>query len=319
LVLVLSLAAFGGAVGLTTMAPGRGTGATTTPGPSWPTALGSPGASGNQASGEPHSGAPGSQRPGTTPTPTPLPTDKTFHARSADPNDLTGYVWPLRNALISSRFAPRDIGGFLLIDGNEWHDGLDLSTHCGDKVRAAHDGVVLYAGRNFDVFLGYQGRPEEIYARLERVGRVNSLPIVIVVDNGDGYRSIYVHLKKADVEAGAVVHAGDVIGKEGQTGFATGCHLHYGMIRMDGEWQQVVPHLARFGYPLLVRERIDPLKVLPWGDQYAPQRLRDRVNPPSPSASPAPSSSASPSETPTVTPTVSPTASRTPAPTPSSS
>jgi hypothetical protein len=65
------------------------------------------------------------------------------------------------------------------------------------------------------------------------------------------------------------------------------------MIRTDGAWQAVVASLARYGYPPLVRERIDPLRVLPWGDQYAPQRLRDRVHPPAspelpPTAAPLP-------------------------------
>ena len=177
----------------------------------------------------------------------------------------------------------------MVVDGKEIHDGLDLATHCGDKILAAHDGTVLYAGRNFDVFLGYRGKPEQIYARLERLGRVNSLPIVIVIDDGNGYRSMYVHLSKANVEAGEVVHAGDVIGKEGMTGFATGCHLHYGMIRADGPWQQVVTSLARFGYPPLVRERIDPLRVLPWDDEFAPLRLQNRANPSAaPTATPLP-------------------------------
>lgn len=228
------------------------------------------------------------------PTPSPQPTpskDKQIEPKSAEPEELTGYVWPLRNAWITSRFAARDFGGFVVINGKEVHDGLDIATHCGGKVFAAHDGTVLYAGRNFDVFIGYRGEPELIYARLERLGRVNSLPIVIVIDDGNGYRSMYVHLSKANVEAGAVVHAGDVIGREGMTGFATGCHLHYGIIRTDGAWQQVVPRLARYGYPSLVRERIDPLRVLPWDDQYAPQRLQDRANPP---GSPAPSPTASP-------------------------
>lgn len=284
---VVSGAAFVGAVALTGMGLGRSgpNASSASVRPSQPIGLVSPG-----ASGSPPSGNLVSPGPDVTPTPgpTPAPTAKTFGPRSAQPEDLTGYVWPLRNAWITSRFAPRDFGGFVIINGEEYHDGLDLATHCGDSILAAHDGTVLYAGRDFDVYFGYQGKPEEIYARLERVGRVNSLPIVIVIDDGDGYRSFYVHLAKASVEAGAEVHAGDVIGKEGMTGVATGCHLHYGMIRMDGDWQEVVPRLARFGYPALVRPRVDPLLVLPWGDPYAPQRLQDHVNPPSPRATPSP-------------------------------
>jgi hypothetical protein len=115
------------------------------------------------------------------------------------------------------------------------------------------------------------------------------------------------HLQEALAEPGQQVMAGDVIGLEGATGYATGCHLHYGMVRMDGSWQQLVPELARLDYPLTVRERIDPLKVLPWGDEFAPQRLKDRFYgvTPSPSVpeSPAPGSPA---------PTDSPGASATP-------
>ena len=260
------------------------------------------------------SGAPSDQPPaplpsasGASPAPGPLDTPtaappasdalKVTRPRSVTPEELTGYVWPLRNARITSRFAPRDFGTFVLVDGRWYHDGLDLATHCNDEIRAAHDGRVLYAGRNFDVYLGYRGEPERIYARLEQQGRVNTLPIVVVVDDGNGYRSIYVHLNKAEVEAGAEVKAGDVIGREGATGAATGCHLHYTLIRMDGAWQEVLPRLGQYGYPPLVRERIDPLRVLPWGDQYAPQRLQDRVN-----GTPTPGPTSSPDNSPTPTP-----------------
>jgi murein DD-endopeptidase MepM/ murein hydrolase activator NlpD len=256
-----------------------------------PTPAGSPGSGGTQV--EPSTPTPGNA-PSTSPPTDGSPTDqparsKETGARSRPPSELTGYVWPLRNADITSRFAPRDFGGFLLIDGREIHDGLDLATHCGDEIRAAHDGTVIYAGRDFDVHLGYQGDAAAIYERLDRQGRVNTLPIVIVIDDGNGYRSLYVHLNRADVGAGQVVRAGDVIGAEGSTGFSTGCHLHYGLVRMDAGWQEVVPRLSRFGYPPLVRERIDPLEVLPWGDQYAPQRLQDRAN-----ATPTPAPSATP-------------------------
>jgi murein DD-endopeptidase MepM/ murein hydrolase activator NlpD len=260
--------------------------------------------------------ATGSEEPSpTNPTRTPTAGDagapslaKQTQPESAAPSELRGYIWPVHHALITSRFAPRD-AGFVIIDGQEVHDGLDLATFCGDKVRAAHDGTVLYAGRNFDPFFGYLGDPSPIYARLERLHRVNEQPIVVVVDDGNGYRSVYVHLQEALADPGAEVKAGDVIGIEGATGYATGCHLHYGLIRMDGEWQEVVPQLAKYGYPPFVRERVDPLKVLPWGDENAPERLRERVyGTPSPSTSPAPATSPNPSATPSATPMASPAA-----------
>ena len=230
---------------------------------------------------------------------------KQIPAHSVDPAQLTGYIWPVKHALITTRFAPEapTAGGFVMINGLAYHDGLDLATHCDDTVRAAHDGTVLYAGRDFDPYLGYQGNAAAIYDRLKSLGRTNEQPIVVVIDDGNGYRSVYVHLNEADVEAGQVVVAGDPIGLEGATGFASGCHLHYTMIRMDGGWQPVVSRLLQFGYPPLVRERIDPLDVLPWGDPDAPQRLQDKVNPPSPTpiSSGEPSIEPSPSATPTST------------------
>ncbi len=242
-------------------------------------------------------------------TPTPgSPLIKDAQSGSKDPAELTGYSWPIRNSFITGREGPRELGAFIIVDGQGVHDGLDIATHCGDKVRAAHDGTVLYAGRNFDPYIGYWGDPTPIYARLERLGRVNEQPIVVVVDDGNGYRSMYVHLQEALAEPGTAVKAGDVIGLEGMTGFAFGCHLHYTMIRMDGVWYATVPRLAKFGYPPLVRERIDPLKVLPWGDQYAPQKLKDRIyGTPSPGPeSPVPSTLAPSTITPSPAPSGAP-------------
>lgn len=288
-----------------------------TPPPTAVAALPTPGAGATSptSSGNPQSPeVPGSPEPtpGANPSAAPTPADpllKQIPAHSVDPAQLTGYIWPVNHALITTRFAPLPAidGGFVVIDGVAYHDGLDLATHCDDKVRAAHDGTVLYAGRDYDPYLGYLGNAEAIYDRLKNLGRTNEQPIVVVIDDGNGYRSVYVHLNEADIEAGAVVKAGDVIGLEGATGFASGCHVHFGLIRMDGPWQPVVSRLLQFGYPSLVRERINPLDVLPWGDPNAPQRLQDKVNPPSPtpisSGGPSSEPSAEPSPPPTPSPT----------------
>lgn len=211
---------------------------------------------------------------GPTPTDTPVPTSPPSPTPDAGPTSLppgqlTGYIWPVINARISAPFGARS-DGFIVVDGQNYHDGLDLATWCGDRIRAAHAGTVLYAGRKFDPLLGYsQPLAADFYSHSSNL---NAFPIVVVIDDGNGYRSIYVHLEAAKVGAGDVVKAGQLIGYEGATGHATGCHLHYGLIRMDGAWQPVDPALLAV-YPPFVRERVDPLLVLPLHDPDAATRF----------------------------------------------
>ena len=107
--------------------------------------------------------------------------------------------------------------------------GLDIATFCGDHVIAAHDGVVIAAGRKVDPWMGWVGSLAPSVARRDKHGLWGSLPIIVVVDDGNGYRSIYAHFWWIVVKAGQHVRAGQVIGYEGATGLATGCHLHYGL------------------------------------------------------------------------------------------
>ena len=205
---------------------------------------------------------------------------------SVDPEQLTGYVWPIHDARIMTWFGPVD-GGFVVMGGQTIHDGMDLATFCGDPIHAAHSGTVLYAGRRFDPYLGYDAPLDAFYTRLRQRGdSYASLPIVVVVDDGNGYRSVYVHLAQAAVKAGQHVVAGrTVVGLEGMTGNATGCHLHYELIRMDGPFVPVAPQeVAAWHYPAWVRERVDPLLVL---DPFAAGAAREvpGIDPPSVSPS----------------------------------
>jgi murein DD-endopeptidase MepM/ murein hydrolase activator NlpD len=219
----------------------------------------------------------GPPTPPVTPTPSPIPTPTPVPTpTSLPPSELTGYVWPVVNARISSPFGTRS-DGFVVIDGQNAHDGIDLATWCGDRIRAAHDGTVLYVGRKFDPYLGYSQPLGDFYAR---IGNLNTLPIVIVIDDGNGYRSVYAHEEALKVKAGDVVHAGETIGYEGATGHATGCHLHYGLIRMDGDWQPVARQFVNL-YPPFVRERVDPLLVLPLHDPDAATRFLNQYPQPS--------------------------------------
>lgn len=212
------------------------------------------------------------------PTPTPEVTDTQVttvettpdEATSKAPEKLTGYRWPVqRKARIMSFFDWRD-QGFLAIDGKRFHEGLDVTTYCGDTVWAAHAGTVLAAGRRFGPYMGFNEPLDDFYRRLDKKGRMGDLPIVVVIDDGNGYRSAYVHLKETSVRPGQRVKAGQTIGLMGDTGNANGCHLHYELIRMDGAWMTVArQRVKEDGYPRLVRERIDPLRVLSLRDKDA--------------------------------------------------
>jgi murein DD-endopeptidase MepM/ murein hydrolase activator NlpD len=102
----------------------------------------------------------------------------------------------------------------------EGHPGIDLSTPAGTPVYAADAGLVIFAG--------WTG-----------VGYGNT----VVIDHGNGYRTLYGHLSQVSTYCGAKVQAGKLIGLSGSTGNSTGPHLHF-EVRVPG------------GY-------LDPLKVLP--------------------------------------------------------
>jgi len=177
---------------------------------------------------------------------------------------LSGYRWPLPHGRITGGFGP-SWAGELLVDGDRFHDGLDLATFCGDHVVAAHDGVVLAVGRRVDPWLGWVGSLAPSEAHRDARGLWGVLAIMVIVDDGNGYRSVYAHFNAVAVHTGDVVHAGQFIGWEGSTGAATGCHLHYGLFSpTESATMRLRPDIAR-QTKLPDREiaRIDPLEVLP--------------------------------------------------------
>ena len=87
----------------------------------------------------------------------------------------------------------------------------------------------------------------------------------VVIDDGNGYRSVYAHMYKLSVKVGDILKAGAMIGYEGATGHATGCHLHYGLFNPDATgvmgidpavWQKML-------LPDSEVARIDPQLVFP--------------------------------------------------------
>jgi murein DD-endopeptidase MepM/ murein hydrolase activator NlpD len=213
------------------------------------------------------------------PTP-PVPEDSAGAEEYDAPlaEDLTGYRWPLAKPRLTLPFGPTPWGGWM-VGGEKFHDGIDLATFCGDTVVAAHEGVVLAAGRHYDDQMGWIGDLSRYYARLDAKKLWVTLPIVVVVDDGNGYRSVYAHFGKVVVKKGQTVKAGELLGYEGRTGRASGCHLHYGLFSPLETDQFAIDPVAGKHMKLPGAEiaRIDPQLVLP-------ARTKPKPNP---SASPA--------------------------------
>jgi murein DD-endopeptidase MepM/ murein hydrolase activator NlpD len=239
------------------------------------------------------SGSPGADEPRPVPTPATVPDGGMDIARhrapaAPPPSRLTGYRWPLAHARLTLPFGPTPWGS-RVVDGEPFHDGVDLATFCGDRIMAAHDGVVLVASRHYDSAMGWDGDLGPYFRRLDKKHLWATLPIVVVIDDGNGYRSIYAHFERLTVKKGDRVQAGKVIGYEGATGRATGCHLHYGLFSPAEKGRFGIDSgvVKRMKVPRDETARIDPLLVLP-----------ERTKHPRPTPTPDPNAKPTPTPSP---------------------
>lgn len=136
--------------------------------------------------------------------------------RVREENRRIGALWsretPRRFDLpLSSPLEPLPSGGrfgsrrFFNDQPRSPHTGVDYSVGEGTPVLAIADGTVVLAGDFF--FSGGS----------------------LFLDHGDGLISMYFHLSERSVGEGSDVRRGDVLGRVGQTGRATGPHLHIGV------------------------------------------------------------------------------------------
>ncbi len=109
---------------------------------------------------------------------------------------------PLEFTRITSGFEQRYMPG-----SNHWqtHKGIDYAAPMGTPVRATGDGTVEFIGTQ----AGYGN--------------------VVILNHAGGVTTLYAHLSAfaSDIKQGDRVAQADLIGYVGQTGWATGPHLHY--------------------------------------------------------------------------------------------
>lgn len=112
------------------------------------------------------------------------------------------------------------------------HKGIDYAARTGTPVKTTGDGTVTFCGRS-----GAYGQ-------------------VVIIEHNDHYETLYAHMSdfKKGLTVGNHVKQGDVIGYVGQTGLATGPHLHY-EFHVDGVYRDPetvkVPHSMPISSELL--------------------------------------------------------------------
>ncbi len=186
---------------------------------------------------------------------------------SDSPSELKGYRWPVPGGDLIEYYGQSKSGRFE-IRGQRVNDGIVITRFEGAAVKAAHKGKVLAAGPDWVVEAGYEGSVDPVIRRYEKQlkklkkqgQKADEFPIGIVIDDGNGYRSVYTELKDLRVKAGDEVKAGQTIAGMAK---AEGKQMvRYRLVRMDGPLMTVHQSDRKLGYPDLARERIDPLAVL---------------------------------------------------------
>lgn len=110
------------------------------------------------------------------------------------------FMWPT-SGVISQRYS-------------WYHQAVDIANHSNPVIMASQGGTVITAGWNGGGYGNY-----------------------VVVDHGNGYRTLYAHMlnNSVVVKAGDRVKQGQKLGIMGSTGRSTGTHLHFEIIGEKGK------------------------------------------------------------------------------------
>lgn len=118
--------------------------------------------------------------------------------------------WPLDNIRITQYFGNTAFAQSGAYNG-KGHNGMDFAAPIGTPVRAALSGTVIGTGNTDSVRGCY------------------SFGKWVMVKHSNGLNTMYAHFSQITVSQGQSVGTGQVLGYSGETGYATGPHLHFGV------------------------------------------------------------------------------------------
>lgn len=131
-------------------------------------------------------------------------------AKDTNVQVASGFIKPIQGR-ITSPFGWRT---HPIFNSRSFHSGIDIGGPNYGEIRASNSGKVIYSGW----YGGY--------------GKVVILEHGIV--NGKPITTLYAHMSSVLVSNGQRVNKGQVIGKEGTTGYSTGPHCHF-EVRVNGQ------------------------------------------------------------------------------------
>ena len=126
---------------------------------------------------------------------------------------------PLTKIVINQPFGMNYVDFYKKL-GLKGHNGIDYRAKNGEPCYAAHGGTVIGAGEDGGGGIGIE---------------------VVSSQRGEGFKTIYYHLKSCLVKIGDTVIGGQLIGYCDNTGqYTTGDHLHFGLKKtIDGVTQDI--------------------------------------------------------------------------------
>lgn len=145
---------------------------------------------------------------------------KRYSSSSLGPNvdvpvGIGSWVWPTNS--------PYTISSYFSWRWGKHHDAVDITgSGYGSPIKAANNGIIVQSG-----YTSTNGN-------------------YIVIAHQNGYYTLYAHMAARYKQVGDIVMAGDQIGTMGNTGFAYGVHLHFGLYN---------------GYPFRGGVAINPLNL----------------------------------------------------------